>query len=226
MSTSNNPRIVLVSLRDQADFGATHHDLLKALQDKADVVTTYTPDEVLRELPPVAGKRTTALLLTDAALSIAQIPDEDDMLPSDDISTLRRFPETWANIIDYVRHGGTVIAMGRFSSFVRPNDIAAFFQKADLRWTQGIYQRLNVALRIGHNAADLSLAALPERYSQKSQFLRGIQPEAALYTADGIPSETAIALAKVGAGKIGYVGDVNAENETTKVILAICGLLS
>jgi hypothetical protein len=116
--------------------------------------------------------------------------------------------------------------MGHFSSFVRPNDIAAFFEKADLRWTQGIYQRLNVALHTGHNAAGLSLAALPGQYSQKSQFLRGVQPEAALYTADGILSETAIALATVGAGRIGYVGDVNAEDETTKVILAICGLLN
>jgi hypothetical protein len=93
MSTSNQSRIVLVSLREQADLEATHHELLKELREKADVVSTYTPDETLRELRPVTGKPPTALLLTDAALSIHQIPGDDDMLPSDDIPTLRRFPE-------------------------------------------------------------------------------------------------------------------------------------
>ncbi len=37
--------------------------------------------------------------------------------------------------------------------------------------------------------------------------------------------ETAAALAKVGDGAVGYIGDVNAEDESNVVVLAMCGLL-
>ena len=37
--------------------------------------------------------------------------------------------------------------------------------------------------------------------------------------------ESPVFLAKVGDGKLGYVGDVNAEEESNLVILAMCGLL-
>ncbi|KAB8218904.1 hypothetical protein BDV33DRAFT_204950 [Aspergillus novoparasiticus] len=37
--------------------------------------------------------------------------------------------------------------------------------------------------------------------------------------------ETAVALAKVGTGNLGYVGDVNAEEGSNAVVLAMCGLL-
>lgn len=37
------------------------------------------------------------------------------------------------------------------------------------------------------------------------------------------PDAVAIALARVGEGKLGYVGDVNNEVETKLVLLAMCG---
>lgn len=39
------------------------------------------------------------------------------------------------------------------------------------------------------------------------------------------PGEAAVALASVGQGKLGYMGDVNAEVESTTVLLGLCGLL-
>jgi hypothetical protein len=35
-----------------------------------------------------------------------------------------------------------------------------------------------------------------------------------------------VALSKVGEGRLGYVGDVNAEEGSVTVVLALCGLLS
>lgn len=39
-----------------------------------------------------------------------------------------------------------------------------------------------------------------------------------------IMGETPIASARVGNGKLGYIGDVNAEEDLNAVILAMCGL--
>jgi hypothetical protein len=38
--------------------------------------------------------------------------------------------------------------------------------------------------------------------------------------------DTSVALAKVGKGKLGYVGDVNAEDGSDSAVLALCGLLA
>ena len=81
-------------------------------------------------------------------------------------------------------------------------------------------------------------AGLPEKYSQKAVFLKNVAKEAAVY----LPSrdsriesavfspepvdceQTPVVLAKVGEGWLGYVGDVNAESESDRVVLAMCGL--
>jgi hypothetical protein len=34
-----------------------------------------------------------------------------------------------------------------------------------------------------------------------------------------------VVLATVGSGKLGYIGDVNNETESQRVVLAMCGLL-
>ena len=43
-------------------------------------------------------------------------------------------------------------------------------------------------------------------------------------TSANIAGETAVALANIGRGKLGYVGDVNAEKGSDAVILAMCEL--
>ena len=81
---------------------------------------------------------------------------------------------------------------------------------------------------------------LPQRYSQKAVFVNNVAPEDMWYKTDDdsevqsmvfpptsakVARETAVALAKVGEGKLGYVGDVNAEDGSNAVVLAMCGLL-
>ncbi|KAK7937820.1 Transcription factor [Apiospora aurea] len=125
--------------------------------------------------------------------------------------------------------------MGLFSSYVKPNDIRPFFAKAGLNWDVGEYCRMVVAIN-PTAAANLTIT-LPAQYSQKAQFLKGVEATAILYgfdnhsESDVLPlhiiedrTETAIAFAQVGRGKIGYVGDVNVEEETDAVVLAMIGL--
>lgn len=90
------------------------------------------------------------------------------------------------------------------------------------------------------DAVDAAVAArLPERYSQKAAFVRGVEPRHMWYVTDSNsvveywvfaptsaydPEETAVAMAGVGDGKLGYVGDLNGEVESNTVILAMLGL--
>lgn len=80
-------------------------------------------------------------------------------------------------------------------------------------------------------------ARLPASYSQKALTLKNVRRTHAWYRpGEGAvveslvlppvtvnPDETAVACARVGRGKLGYMGDVNAEKESDDVILAMIG---
>ncbi len=160
------------------------------------------------------------------------------ILLTDDAMTRAKNTSTWERVLEYVRQGGTVIAMGRFSSFVKPNDIKPFFQRAGLDWDQGAYHRTTLELNRGAIDEEIARELLP-RYSQKALQLKNVRPEdmwykttevsvieSAVFAPDSAhdPGLTAVALAKVGKGRLGYVGDVNAEQGSDAVILAMCKL--
>ena len=79
---------------------------------------------------------------------------------------------------------------------------------------------------------------LEPRYSQKPVFLKGVNPNDALYlpSAESViesrvfasspvdKEQTPVAWAKFEDGWIGYVGDVNGEEGSNEVILKMCGL--
>lgn len=79
---------------------------------------------------------------------------------------------------------------------------------------------------------------LPQ-YSQKAVFLKNVTSEQAWYVTDedsvvesavfhpdsaNKTGESPVVLGRVGEGKLGYVGDVNAEKGSDAAILAMCGL--
>jgi hypothetical protein len=128
--------------------------------------------------------------------------------------------------------------MGHFPAFVRPLDIKPFFAKAGLPWEAASYHRttlsLNQAVVKGRAASEL-----PEQYSQKALAVKNVAPgdvwyhtttdlvmESRVFSPTSVHSlnESPAVLAKVGSGKLGYVGDVNAEEESNLVILAMCGI--
>ncbi|KAK1671759.1 hypothetical protein BDP55DRAFT_635615 [Colletotrichum godetiae] len=218
MSTSleSKPQLVVISLDYQPFFDEMYAGLLSRLLEKASMQRTKKPAAALNRLqqnPPPA-----AVLITDSALTEA-------------------FPDVWNAVIAYVRQGGTAIVMGHFSSFVKPDNIKPFFAKAGLDWARGDYHRTTVTLN--PQAAGSAAERLPTRYSQKALFLKGVHPTAVLYgpnetsvtqshvfSAEEVAdlTQAAISFAQVGDGKMGYVGDVNTEEETGDVILAMCGL--
>ncbi|KAF1811490.1 hypothetical protein P152DRAFT_57788 [Eremomyces bilateralis CBS 781.70] len=124
--------------------------------------------------------------------------------------------------------------MASFSSFVTLDEMNNFWGKWELGWKRGDYLRTDVHLNRG--MASISLANLPGSYSQKSLFLKNVVPGDSMYKpgADSqlqsrvLPPEpvrqgqAAVAFTKVSQGWVGYIGDVNNEDGSQKVVMEVC----
>lgn len=96
-------------------------------------------------------------------------------------------------------------------------------------------------MTLNHTAVGVANSQkLLQRYSQKAVSVKNVAPGDMWYKTDddsvvesrvfslssaNTAGETPVALAEVGTGKLGYVGDVNAEEGSHAVVLAMCGLL-
>jgi hypothetical protein len=140
-------------------------------------------------------------------------------------------------LFDYVHRGGILVLMGNFSSLTRPNDMDKFFREAGLPWTKAEYLRTTVY----RNDTERTLlhSSLPSSYSQKAVFLANVsindawylptdssRTESLVFHSEQVQDlqQTPVAFAKLGNGKLGYVGDVNGEEGSDAVVLAMCGL--
>ncbi|KAH8662543.1 hypothetical protein BX600DRAFT_466543, partial [Xylariales sp. PMI_506] len=128
-------------------------------------------------------------------------------------------------VIQRLNAGATVVLAGCFSSFTNAADIKRLMSAIGLPWEQGTYERTTTALR-----ADLRGQAnsnLYNSYSQKAMHLQNVDTSSVWYTNEYDHQQVAVAFTKLAGrrGKLGYVGDVNREDATGKVVLAMCGLV-
>ena len=105
--------------------------------------------------------------------------------------------------------------------------MTGLFAQFDLPWRSGSYARSNSTLN--PDMTSLDTAGLLEEYSQKAVHLSGVDSRDTVYLPDEEPyhvdpSETPVALASVGPGRLGYVGYVNREDGTRKVVLRMFGV--
>lgn len=117
-----------------------------------------------------------------------------------------------------------------------------FRENFGLPWQRGDYHHTTFAVNVTA-VKHIGKAAqrLVPAYSQKAMHLRHVEKahsmylptpesrvESLLFSAERIKDlkQTPIAWVKVGLGWIEYVGDVNAEEESDEVTLAMCGLLA
>ncbi|KAJ7084842.1 hypothetical protein B0H15DRAFT_383077 [Mycena belliarum] len=131
-----------------------------------------------------------------------------------------------AKLVAYAKAGGSVVIGGMFSSFVTPPKLNSFFREAwGLQWATGSYHRVVCTLNPGNETVQQNPSLLPS-YSMKAVLLKHIGAGMALYT-DPYNSafEAPACQTKVGLGRLGYVGDVNGEQGSTNVILAMLGVL-
>lgn len=218
MSTDNpRPRVVLISIDPASPFEGIHHRLLAELRSRASVETVKDQTQAVELLAdkPLPS----AILITDAEL------------------TLPEHAHVWEAVLNCVRQGCTAVVAGSFSAFAQYDSVKPFFSKAGLSWDPSAYTRATWTVNQAALGSQLA-AKLPARYYQKALFLGNVAFSDAWYTADYTSQpfvvgssnatnygESAVAMARVADGKLGYLGDVNSEKENDAIILAMCDLL-
>ena len=142
---------------------------------------------------------------------------------------------------------------GLFSSFVKPTSFDSYFANEwKLPWRFGDYRRTTFAVnpRFDGNRGDGNVtstlfdpiaAGLDRSYSQKAVHVKGAPKNLMLYittpeskleslvwAAEDVSdvSQSPTVFQPYGKGHVGFLGDVNGEDGTTKAILALCGLAS
>ncbi|KAK3654134.1 hypothetical protein LTR56_004188 [Elasticomyces elasticus] len=210
------PTIALLSLEKQGFFDEMFEGLVATLKAKGSI-TEYTDRDGAYDML-TAATRPDIVLATDAAL------------PESKYMSIRR------KAYDYATNGGTLIFMGHFSSFARPPAIKTMFNAFGLPWESGDYHRTTFDVNAAMTRFDT--ASLVPSYSQKALHLQHVAREDAIYlptsssqTQSMVFAPQSVNLAQspavlgvCGRGKVGYLGDVNAEEGTTKVVLAMCGI--
>lgn len=200
--TTPSPHVLTLCLEYEALFDKIYQSLTSRITAKARMERATTPEAALsildREPPP------SVILVVDGGLA--------------------RQRKVWERVIDHLRGGATVLLAACFSSSVSSGEFNRFFATIGLPWQQGSYHRSTVTLR--RNAVGGSLSSqLPSAYSQKALFVKNVEESAVWYAETGFSDEAAAVFATVGLGKLGYVGDVNGEEGSDAVVLAMCGLL-
>jgi hypothetical protein len=203
---SKQARIFFLSLDhfdDKPSSDRMCRPLLDTLVTKATLERASKPEAALKYL---STNLPTAIIITDSAITE---PEHAALLEK---------------IISYVRDGGTAILAGYFTCFVNWFDPHGFFRRWDLPWEFASYTRETVYVNL--HVQQIDKVGLPAAYNNKALFLKNVSRNAALYhpLEDHNRTETSVAFAAVGKGRLGYVGDVNGEEGTNAIIVAMCGL--
>lgn len=194
--------VMLLSLDNQDFFEKIHEHLLTALRSKARVSQVLTKTQALKEL---SSPDLTAVLITDPGISE------------------RKNAEVLTQLVAFVKSGGAVVIGGLFSSFITPPNMDKFFlQGWGLPWKMGDYNRSN--FNLNHSSHVRFQDALASTYSMKAVYLKGTSPDQRVYErADPYP-QAPVVYRKIEKGSLGYIGDVNAETDSTAVVLSMLGL--
>ncbi|KAJ7449559.1 hypothetical protein FB451DRAFT_748310 [Mycena latifolia] len=140
-------------------------------------------------------------------------------------------------LIQFTSAGGILVCCCNFSNGLDYLSASQYFSQWRLPWDAGSYFRTTVHLNPRRSVPGMSLEGLSASYSLKSLSLSHVQAEHAVYNpsssslieshvfeADKFPvdpAEAPCAYSPVGQGYFGYVGDVNNEEDSTRVILAM-----
>lgn len=218
MASISSPEILLLSLSCQSFFDESYTSLIDSLCKSAQLKRAKTASGTIRYLD---ANHPTHILVTDEGLTEAKHQAVLD------------------KVVSYVRNGGVVIVGLHFPSFVNFDACNDLFTKAfGLPWKSGDYHRtdfqLNPSCSLPPGVASNSF---PPPYSMKTLHVKGAQPHEKIFVPIGdamtqshvfspekvSQEQAAVVGAKVGDGYVAYVGDVNGEKGSDRVILALCG---
>jgi hypothetical protein len=196
------PHILALCFEYEDLFYTVHDGLVQQLSAKSRLQRATTPAAALDMLS--LSPAPSVILVADAAMT--------------------RHNKICERVIDLLRKGATVVLAGCFSSMVSQGQFDRFFARVGLLWRRGSYYRVTTRLR-RRAVGDRLAGRLPAAYSQKAVFVKRVDKSAVWYAEKETGNEAAVVFAKVGKGMLGYVGDVNGEEGSKAVVLAMCGLL-
>lgn len=201
--TVERPKVLALVLESEPQFNDLHAGLINSIAPRTVFARVSDCQTALAELSRTP--LSTVILAADGAITRHQAVRE--------------------KVLDRLHAGATVILAGQFSSLVNDGQFDRLMSNLGLPWKRGNYERSN--LRLWRNAVGNAALCekLPPVYSAKAVFLRNVAPTGAWYTSEHDQGQVAVALARVGQGRLGYVGDVNGEILSNDVVLALCGLL-
>jgi hypothetical protein len=209
MSASNRERlpvVLLLSLQKPSWFDEVHMNLLSKLREHARVMEALSESVAISYLQ---DGEILSVVVTDAALVDG------------------KFERVSRQLVEYAKGGGTVVFGGIVSSFARPNDMRSYFSDQwGLSWEMGSCHRevFSVNQWVLSVEGRERFSGLPSSYSMKAVQIKGADQEDRVYVEHGGATESPIVFAKSGNGYVGWVGDINSEDETAQVVKVMCGI--
>jgi hypothetical protein len=208
---SDKARVAVIAL-EKRDLEKTFPELITSLRDNFDVVMVESL--VAAQKLFTNEQNLAAVLVTDAGIAR---PEAALLYPK-----LRHYVEDDA---------GNVVFCGLFSSATAADVFDVSFGIFNLGWKRGECLRTNFSLA----PSTVLETDLPILCSMKASLVKA-PGAAAVYLPSGqarsqhfahaaadVPKDqTPVAFAPFGAGYVGYVGDVDAEEESTAVVLEMC----
>ncbi|KAJ6007872.1 hypothetical protein N7540_011848 [Penicillium herquei] len=138
----------------------------------------------------------------------------------------------------YIENGGLVIVGLNFTRYATRPEFNNFFQAFDLPWAAGLYNRTAVQFLPSCTVpASLNALLLPGPYEVKALRLQNTRPHEKFFVPNRGQTETfgpflperleelqpAVAGARIGNGDLVYCGDMEYEDESFALIMALCG---
>lgn len=211
------PFVLLLSLSNPDLLASTNEHLISALRSKVSVIQALNAQKALQ-------------YLADTNLKGVFVADEGIIK--------RKNSEVFSSLIGWVNAGGVAVLGALCPSFLSGPEFDRFFNKWGLPWKRGDYHRTTFVLNPLIHQFSSHSANLPTSYSMKAVHLKGVEAEDVLYTPSADSrveshvfapepvdlSHVPAAYTRIGDGFLGYIGDVNAEEESTSVILAMLRL--
>lgn len=216
-TSTEGPFVLLLSLSNPELLASINEHFLSTIRSKVRVVQALDAQKALQ-------------YLADTNLKSVYVADEDILE--------RKNLELFSSLIGWVNAGGIAVAGSLFPTLASPLKLNRFFKKWELPWRMGDYHRTTFVLNRSNRHLSSHSANLATSYNVKAVHLRGVRAEDVLYapTEDSRveshvfaptkvdPSHVPVAYTRIGDGFLGYIGDVNGEEESTSVILAMLRL--
>ncbi|PIL32504.1 hypothetical protein GSI_05207 [Ganoderma sinense ZZ0214-1] len=220
-STRTLPRVFILSLQ-RRKFQEDHSQVFSGLIRNASINIIHDTD--------------TAAATLSASPSLGDV-----VLVADGAILQHAHTALLYKLIHFAHEGATVVLAMDFYAELTPANARTFFGRWGLPWDAGDYLRTTFVLNPMSLPSPLSASALQPDYSMKAVVLKGVPRAAAVYLPGndshieshvfaptpirGAEAQmTPAAFARVGRGYLGYVGDVNGEQGSTRLTIEMCGV--